>query len=95
MKNIIFIALTLFAFESIAQSNTSSEVNNIDSISKKVENLQKKVDVQQEQILDLKQENQLLKKEVSKGSLFRRGSGSRSTVVVDRRGSKQAHVVYY
>jgi peptidoglycan hydrolase CwlO-like protein len=66
MKYIIFMALTLFAFESIAQSNTLSEVNNIDSISKKVENLQKKVDVQQEQILDLKQENQLLKKEVSK-----------------------------
>lgn len=95
MKLVIFTMLSLVTFTSIGQENTTKTLANVDSLSQKVESLQKRVDAQQEQLGDLKHENKLLRKEVSRNNLFRRGFGTRSRVVVDRRGSKQAHVVYY
>lgn len=67
----------------------------LDSLQQKMEKLQQKVDAQQDQLLDLKYENNLLRKEASRNKFLRRGFGNRSRVVVDRRGSKQAYVVYY
>jgi peptidoglycan hydrolase CwlO-like protein len=93
MKLISITVLLFVVINSIAQSTPTE--NKLDSLQQKLQQLQQKVDAQQEQLLDLKYENKLLRKEASNNNLLRRGFGNRSRVIVDRRGSKQAYVVYY
>ena len=93
MKLIFLTALHLVVFTSIAQEVLPQHSQ--DSLQQKMEALQQKIAAQEEQLLDLKYENTLLRKEAHKNNGTRRGFGNRSRVVVDRRGSKQAYVIYY
>jgi cell shape-determining protein MreC len=94
MKFVLFFAFTFCSLITIGQTNSSTAQTPVDSMSIKVAQLQQRMDQHQQEVQQLKEENQQLKKQIGELNAAKQ-KPTRSRVVIDRRGSKQASVQYY